>query len=145
MKFKIIADKLNQRLNPLRPHQWREQNDWKKEFDTKVSYFRKKDFSQEIEAFKKTETYRCCPVYKRPKTPDVDNIDLILKKPLEILKIWKTEVSKQIPREQRPISIVQHIDIKSFQASELWKKYNAARTTFRIDKIPLPKVNEIAR
>ena len=142
--YQSILDKLNARLTTLKPHQWREQNDWKKEFDTKVSFFKKKDFAQEIEAFKKTETYRLCPVYKRPKTPDVDDIDLSLKKPQDIPK-WKAEVCKQIPREKRPIRIVQDEDIKSFQASALWHKYNAARTTFRIEKIPLPNVNEIRR
>ena len=71
--------------------QWCQQADWEKEFEEKKeSGFptqKKKSWVQQIKNFKDLDTYKSCPVAIRPKTPEINEINLNAKNDKVVFKV----------------------------------------------------------
>ena len=124
---------------------WCQQDEWEKVFkeqvESKFSILKKKAWADQVKSFKSSNTYKSFPVSVRPKTPDINEINLNSKNNKVIFKAlydWRQNFSNLLPREKKPIHEIAREDLEKFKMSDLWKRYEKARGNFLVEKIQKP-------
>lgn len=131
---------------------WCQQADWEKEFEKKkeldFATQKKKSWADQIKNFKNLDTYKCCPVAIRPKTPEINEINLNSKSDKVVFKPihnWRSSFDTLVPHEKKPLWQISKEDMKKFKQSDLWKRYQEARTNLLVEKIGNPyRSNEMS-
>ena len=132
----------------LKIFQWCQQTDWEKEFEeNKELDFptqKKKSWAHQIKDFKNSGTYKSCPVAMRPKTPEINEINLNSKHGKVVFKAlhdWRRSFDTLLSPEKKPLLQISKEDMKNFKQSDLWKRYQEARANFLVEKIGDPHRN----
>ena len=129
---------------------WCQQDEWEKVFkeqlESNFSVVKKKVWADQVKSFKSSNTYKSCPVSVRPKTPNINEINLDSKNNKVIFKAlhdWRQNFSALLPREKKPIAEIAKEDLEKFKKSDLWKNYEKARLIVLVEKIKKPDYGHI--
>ena len=133
----------------LKIFQWCQQADWEKDFEEKKELDfptqKKKSWANQIKNFKNLDTYKSCPVAIRPKTPEINEINLNAtnnKVVFKALHDWRNSFDTLVPLEKKSLWQTSKEDMMNFKQSDLWKRYQEARTNLLVEKIGNPYRNK---
>ena len=137
---KLIESSKKEKRFLLKNFQWCQQTDWEKEFEE----LKKIKWASQIKNFKRLDTYKSCPVAIRPKTPDINEINLDSKSNEAVFKAihnWKSSFDTLIPPDKKSIRQISTEDMNKFKQSDLWNRYQEARKNLLVEKIGNPYRN----